>query len=142
MQGGAESVEDDSLKSKADWSPGAKRKLLLVEDDRPTSNALRGILSLRGWDVTVATTVREGVEAVGRERFSAVVLDLMLPDGDGEAVLDELRLKADPEGPAVPAVVTTGVSDAERIEAVSRRGVAVLLRKPIQLSDLLKAIGK
>ena len=123
--------------------PGAKRKLLLVEDDRTTSNALRGILSLRGWYVTVATTVREGVEAVGRERFCAVVVDLVLPDGDGEAVLDELRRRVEGSESSVRAVVATGVSDQGRIEAVSRRGgVAALLRKPIQLSDLLKAIGK
>jgi DNA-binding response OmpR family regulator len=114
-----------------------RRRLLLVEDDRPTYSALRGILSLKGWDVRVATSVREGLEAATDGPYSAVVLDLMLPDGQGEAVLSEFRQRW---GDSAPVVVTTGLSDPPRIEAVSRMGVAAVLRKPIHLADLLGAI--
>jgi two-component system response regulator RegA len=115
-----------------------RRRLLLVEDDRATYTALRGILTLRGWDVRVATSVRDGLDAVQDGPYDALVLDLILPDGNGEAVLAELRRRW---GDAAPAVVTTGLSDAQRIAAVSQMGVAALLRKPIQLSDLLSGIA-
>jgi DNA-binding response OmpR family regulator len=111
-------------------------KLLLVEDDRATYTALRGILTLRGWDVIVATTVAEAMQATSDD-LDAVILDLMLPDGAGETVLERLRAG----GGQFPIAVTTGVSDTNRIAAVQRLGATALLRKPITLSDLLKAIS-
>lgn len=114
-------------------------KLLLVEDDRATYTALRGILTLRGWDVVVATTVAEALAAADAPDLDAVILDLMLPDGQGETVLKTLR-ERDGNG-RLPIAVTTGVSDAQRIANVERLGATVLLRKPIALADLLKAIS-
>jgi two-component system response regulator RegA len=110
---------------------------LLVEDDRATYTALKGILTLRGWDVVVATTVAEGLEALKSE-LDAVVLDLMLPDGDGERLLQELRR----DERRMTVAVTTGVNDARRIAEVERMRPTVLLKKPITLTDLLKAISK
>jgi DNA-binding response OmpR family regulator len=110
-------------------------KLLLVEDDRATYMALKGILSLRGWDVVVATSVAEA-SAVIDEPLDAVILDLMLPDGSGEALLERVRQRS----ATVPVAVTTGVSDAARIAHVQRLAPTVVLRKPIGLADLLKAI--
>ena len=65
-------------------------RLLLVEDDRATYSALRGILNLRGWDVRVATSVAEA-RAILDESVDAVILDLMLPDGHGEGLLPDIR---------------------------------------------------
>jgi DNA-binding response OmpR family regulator len=113
----------------------ARPRLLLVEDDRATYTALKGILTLRGWDVVVATTVAEGLEAI-KSDLDAVVLDLMLPDGEGETVLRQLRREA----PRTPVAVTTGVNDARRIAEVERMRPTVLLKKPIALTDLLNAI--
>lgn len=111
-------------------------RLLLVEDDRATYAALRGILSLRGWDVRVATSVAEARAELG-ESIDAVILDLMLPDGSGEGLLPEIRAQF----PTIPVAVTTGISDGSRIEAVEQMGATALLRKPITLGELLRVIG-
>jgi DNA-binding response OmpR family regulator len=114
----------------------ARPRLLLVEDDRATYSALRGILSLRGWDVRVATTVAEA-RAELIESIDAIILDLMLPDGGGEGLLPEIRAQF----PSIPVAVTTGISDGSRIDAVEQMGATALLRKPITLGELLKVIG-
>ena len=98
--------------------------------------ALRGILKLRGCDVVVATTVAEALDAL-THGLDAMILDLALPDGDGEVVLERLR----GAGGTQPVAVTTGVSDAGRIAAVERLRPTALLRKPITLAELLKVIG-
>ena len=113
-------------------------KLLLVEDDRATYTALRGILTLRGWDVVVATTVAEALDALVHD-LDAVILDLMLPDGRGETVLERLRSQS--EARRMPIAVTTAVNDANRMANVERLGATALLRKPVTLSELLKAIS-
>lgn len=111
-------------------------KLLLVEDDPVTYTALKGILTLRGWDVIVATTVAEAQASLSQP-LDAVILDLMLPDGGGETILEALH----EHHPNVPVAVTTGVSDDERIDSVEKLGATALLRKPITLAELLKVIG-
>ena len=68
----------------------SKPRLLLVEDDRATYAALRGILTQRGWEVVIATTVAEALEAIKSE-LDAIILDLILPDGEGEVLLRQLR---------------------------------------------------
>ena len=113
----------------------SRPRLLLVEDDRATYTALKGILTLRGWDVVVATTVADALEAI-KSDLDAVILDLILPDGGGEVLLQQLRNESRP----VPVAVTTGTTDAQRIADVERLRPTVLLKKPIALTDLLKAI--
>ena len=118
-------------------SPSTRPKLLLVEDDRATYMALKGILTLRGWDVVVATTLAEAQAALeGNSVLNAAVLDLVLPDGGGETVLRQLR---DRSG-EIPIAVTTGIADGERIAALEKLRPTALLRKPIALADLLRAI--
>jgi DNA-binding response OmpR family regulator len=119
-------------------SEANRPRLLLVEDDRATYMALKGILTLRGWDVTVATTLAQARTAVEVEQgLGAVILDLMLPDGHGEELLSQLRsLQAH-----VPVAVTTGIDDSERIAEVERLSPTILLRKPIALAQLIGAIS-
>ncbi len=115
---------------------GPRPRLLLVEDDRATYTALRGILNLRGWEVVVATTLAEARGALA-QAIDAVILDLMLPDGKGEALIQEIRSRSI----TCPVAVTTGVADDERVKHVQTLGATALLRKPIALAELLGVIG-
>jgi DNA-binding response OmpR family regulator len=110
-------------------------RLLLVEDDRATYTAIQGILTLRGWDVVVATTVATARVAMAGP-LDAAVLDLMLPDGAGEQLLAQLRGRF----AGIPIAVTTGVSDPDRLGELRQVGPTSLLRKPISIQDLLQAI--
>src|SRR3954453_22518029 len=95
----------------------ARPRLLLLEDDRATYAALRGILTLRGWDVILATTIAEAREAL-EQPPEAAVFDLMLPDGSADDLVEALRVRA----PDVPIAITTGVSDADRLAAIHLAG--------------------
>ena len=119
-------------------SRSSRPRLLLLEDDRATYTALQGILTLRGWDVVLATTVAQarGALAAADAAPDAAVLDLMLPDGSGDDFVRELRNRA----ADMPIAVTTGVSDPQRLATLGV-GRTVLLRKPVMLTDLLKAIS-
>ncbi|MCA1686598.1 MAG: response regulator, partial [Planctomycetia bacterium] len=61
-----------------------------------------------------------------------LVLDLSLPDGDGELVLRRLRDR----GLRSRVVVATGVVDGKRLESVAALGLDALLTKPIHLADV------
>jgi DNA-binding response OmpR family regulator len=120
-------------------SAPAGRRLLLVEDDLATSSALRSILGRRGWVVDVAGTLAEALSLLDPQRLPAwVMLDLMLPDGDGLTVLRKIRA----DGLDVKVVVSTAASDRQRLDAVSRLAPDLVLCKPIDLSELFGMIGR
>ncbi|HEX2971534.1 MAG TPA: response regulator [Tepidisphaeraceae bacterium] len=109
--------------------------MLLVEDDRLTYDALRAIFRHRGWDVTVATTLADALAAVDSHP-DGIILDLMLPDGDGEAILKKVRRL----GLQTPIVVTTGSNDRARLTYVQSLAPEALLHKPINLADLINKL--
>ncbi len=91
----------------------AKRRLLLIEDDWRTHSALRKIFSRLGWEVHSAMTVSGGLALLSLKP-EAVLLDLMLPDGDGEAVLRQVRSDC----LETKIIVTTGIEDYARLNSV------------------------
>jgi DNA-binding response OmpR family regulator len=109
---------------------------LLVEDDPATGRALGRILGRKGCDVRLAPTLSDARSLLG-EGPDGIVLDLMLPDGDGADLLRQVRS----QGPATRVVVTTGASDPSRLRAVSRLRPDALLTKPIDLDELVRALG-
>ncbi len=105
--------------------------VLLVEDDPTSRRALGTALQRRGWSVCLAATV---AEAKGRLDHGlepdVVLLDLMLPDGDGGDVLRDVRER----GLDAKVAVCTGVADAERLNRVIALGPNAVFTKPLDLS--------
>ena len=58
-------------------------RILLVEDNGSIVLGLKYLLEQEGFDLSVASSVKAGKEAFERERFDLVLMDGMLPDGDG-----------------------------------------------------------
>jgi len=69
----------------------AKRRVLLIEDEESISEPLAAALEREGFAATVAGTVADGVESFRTKNPELVLLDVMLPDGDGRDVLRQIR---------------------------------------------------
>lgn len=121
---------------RASIPPGLSWRVLVVEDDASIAGALRAVLTRRGWDVTTAGTVAEALERLENQPH-CVVLDLMLPDGSGIDVLERVRSRSQ----RVRVVVTTGSNDGALLKQVRQFEPDAVLRKPIDLAELLDALG-
>jgi DNA-binding response OmpR family regulator len=119
-----------------DRHPHARQRhaLLLVEDHDATRRILAKLLQRKGYEVRTAATVSEGLDSLDPEP-DCLILDLMLPDGEGEAVLRRVRDR----GLRTRVVVTTATGDEARLERVRRLGPAALLRKPIEVEEVCRA---
>lgn len=107
-------------------------RLLLVEDDPRLAEMLKSYLGDAGFTVTHAGDGRTAIAAHGRERFDAVILDLMLPDMDGLAVCREIRGAAD-----TAILMLTARGDAmDRILGLEM-GADDYLPKPFEPRELL-----
>jgi two-component system response regulator RegX3 len=79
-----------------------RRKVLLIEDEEAISEPLAAALGREGFDVALAATAAAGLEEFEARPPDLVLLDVMLPDGDGRDVLRRIR-----ESSRVPVVMLT-----------------------------------
>ena len=108
--------------------------LLIVEDHAPTRERLTSLLGRAGWDVRAASSEAEGRAMLDSEP-RCIVLDLMLPDGSGEAILRRVRQAH----PATRVVVATGSGDEARLESVRGLRPEAVVRKPFEMNEMLRA---
>ncbi len=114
MPTGAPAMEEGLLGSLGRLD-GQVRSIAIIEDDPKAALLLRRILQTRGeYRIFEAHGGSEGLEVVRREQPDLILLDLMMPDMDGFAVLEDL--KADDKLRDVPVIVVTAkeLTDAER----------------------------
>src|SRR3954451_6149680 len=113
-----------------------KRRVLIVEDHDMTRAALLDLFRRIGWDVVAVGTVGEGLASLDPPPDCAVV-DLMLPDGEGEAVVRTIKGRGLPTRVAV----CTGTDDPARIQGVRALEPAGLIRKPIDVQGLMAVLN-
>ena len=109
-----------------------KPKILLVDDEPATLIGLTRYLSKEGYTVEEASCLAEAQEAITSHRFHAVILDLILPDGNGIELIRDLRETY----PDTAIVVITGAGDIPTAVEAMRRGADNFLTKPINLAEL------
>jgi len=105
------------------------KRVLVVDDDADLRETFAELLA-QDYDVTTAADGGEALALLGQEAFDAVVLDLMMPNVHGEAVMEELARR----GSAVPVIIATARSDAGEVTA--RLGATDFLIKPFSIADL------
>jgi DNA-binding response OmpR family regulator len=109
------------------------KHVLVVEDDPIASHALSLIFKQLGAIVSVAENVTQGIRQLETESFDWMILDLMLPDGEGTELLSRVRAK----GLATKVVVATASADDRLLSRVRAQQPEGLLRKPTDIRELL-----
>src|SRR5580704_936462 len=112
-------------------------KLLLVEDDRETAAYLKRSLTEAGHAVDQAHEGREGLLLAVGENYDVVVLDRMLPQLDGLAILRTLRA-ANVKTPVLLLTALGGIDD--RVEGLEAGGDDYLV-KPFAFAELLARVN-
>jgi len=112
----------------------SKPRVLVVEDDLDSYQALSKILKHVGYETTSASSLASALELLAADpppRF--IVLDLMLPDGNGKDLLRHVRERNLP----AKVVVLTGSGDRQLLDEVRRLQPDALFSKPLNVPRLL-----
>ncbi len=109
--------------------------MLVVDDEPQIVRGLRVILRNAGYRVEEATTKQEALDAVSVRPPDAIVLDLVLPDGDGVDVATEIRRWSQ-----VPIVVLSAVGDEQQKVRALDAGADDYVTKPFGSEELLARI--
>jgi CheY-like chemotaxis protein len=115
----------------------AKEKILVIEDDEYSRDALAHLLAAEGYEAQSASDGESGLAKAHSMHPDVIVLDLNLPGIDGKAVIQMIR----DDGPLsdVPILVVTGDEDHAGQSAVAL-GADGYLTKPVEFDDLIRAI--
>lgn len=114
----------------------AKRKVLVVEDERINREILGNMLS-KDYEVAYAENGQQAVDILknGSDSFSLILLDLMMPVMSGDKVLDICR--SDQELADIPVIVMTQDEDAE-VTSI-RAGADDFIKKPYNMPEVILA---
>lgn len=116
-------------------------RILIVEDSGPTRELLVRALEAEGAAVTAATRASTGFRHATTAGYDAIILDRMLPDGDGLDLCRRIRS----EGITTPILFLTAMGEVpDRIEGLDA-GADDYLRKPFALAELrarVRALGR
>ena len=114
------------------------QRLLLIDDDRRLTDMVGEYLRRQGYEVTTAGSLGQGRELLERTSPDALVLDLMLPDGDGLDFTRELR--AAPRTRRLPLLMLTARGEPmDRIVGLEI-GADDYLGKPFEPRELLARV--
>jgi CheY-like chemotaxis protein len=111
-------------------------RILLVEDDADSREALCRLLKAQGHRVHPASDFGAALDVVAREAIDLVVSDIGLPGKDGCELMRAIKRLYDLPGIALTAYVSEE-DEARCLEA----GFAHYLDKPVKFSDVLKAVS-
>jgi two-component system alkaline phosphatase synthesis response regulator PhoP len=112
--------------------------ILLVEDEENLHDTLKLNLELENYSVTSAYDGKQALKAIKDEYFDVVIMDVMIPEIDGIAVTETIRLQNN----EVPILILSAKnSGSDRILGL-KKGADDYLTKPFNLEELLLRVSK
>lgn len=118
---------------------GDRLRVLVAEDNATNRKIIAQVLEHGGYEVTLATTGTQAVEALQGTEFDVVILDKYMPGMSGMEVAE--RYIALREEPRAPMIMLTAEATAEAMQQCKAAGMQAFLTKPIDPEMLFETIS-
>ena len=112
------------------------KRVLIVDDEKDVRDILFTVLQQRGIQADCAANGREALDLIAQHPYVVVVLDLMMPEVDGFAVLETLKSAG-----TMPVVLVLTAADQGLIERLDASLIHGLVRKPFEPSEIADGIA-
>ena len=114
--------------------------ILVIDDDIDLCLIVREVLQAEGYGVSVATDGAKGIALQRSQPASLVITDIFMPNMEGIETIRDFRK----EFPGVPIIAMSGggrLKNQGSLFTARELGAAVVLRKPFEMSDLLRSVA-
>src|SRR5208337_3176477 len=115
-------------------------RILLAEDNVVNQVLASRLLEKHGHRVVVASNGRKALEALEKQKFDLVVMDVSMPDMDGFEAVAAIRAREGATGPHLPIIAMTAHAMKGDRERCLAAGMDAYISKPIQPDELFQAI--
>jgi two-component system nitrogen regulation response regulator NtrX len=112
------------------------RRVLVVDDEQSILLTLEGILRDEGWEVALAESGEQGLEAIEVQDPDLLLLDVWLPGMDGIETLERVKTRY----PDLPVVLMSGHGTIETAVRATKLGAFDFIEKPLNLDKVLLAL--
>lgn len=120
---------------------GPKGRVLVVDDEPAIRALVAKIVDRAGYPVDTARDGSEAIEMLASQRYAVAVLDLMMPNIDGYALIEHMKAHVAQR----PAIIVISAGDSASLRRLDGSVVHSILRKPFDidvLGDLIDAAAK
>ncbi len=131
-----DAVANETAKPAVKENIPAERSLLIVEDDHSFLQRLAKALELRGFVVTTAESVADGLLQVEKAAPAFAVVDMRLGDGNGLDVISALKRRR----PDARGIILTGYGNIATAVNAVKLGAVDYLAKPVDADDVVAAL--
>ena len=115
-----------------------RTRILIVEDEPNIIESLSYILRRADFEVTIAANGLEALERLRGTKFSAIILDVMMPGMSGFDVLRQVR--ADRNLSGLPVIVLTAKGQSRDRQTASEAGATEFITKPFSNADIIACL--
>ncbi len=115
-----------------------KKKILLVEDSKPTLNLLNNFFSERGFNVQTASNGKEALNIIRKKPIPLVITDIKMPEMDGIELIEKIKSSY----PMIKVILTTGFVDFKYGLSAFTNGAETIIFKPFDFEKLISAVDK
>ena len=117
----------------------AKKRILVIEDEKMLADGLRKKLEAEGFEVGASTDGKEGYDLAIKTHPDLILLDLVLPTMDGVTILTELRKNG--WGKSVPIIILTNLSRSDLVEKSMKEGASTyLVKTDWKINDVIEKV--
>jgi twitching motility two-component system response regulator PilG len=117
-----------------------KKRVLIIEDEESLLKLETILLTMKGYEVSGASTGKDALEKLSGEAFDLILLDIMLPDIDGYEICH--WIKDHPRHADTPVVMLTARKSAEDQERGAKSGADAYLTKPFKSAMIIEVIER
>jgi DNA-binding response OmpR family regulator len=113
------------------------KRILIIDDEPGISEIVKiALKAIAGWEVLVAASGKEGINMAIAEMPDAILLDLMMPEMDGIATLEEMQTHAVLQ--SIPTILLTAKTQTSEQKQFAELAITGVITKPFKAPDLVQ----
>ena len=107
-------------------------KILVIDDDIQLLRLLRDVFEIEGWRVVTCDSAEACIDAIKVSTFDICIIDLHLPDADGNALIEKLHSTLN-----IPIIAISGFENTIDLAATSQIGADYHMKKPFEPDEIV-----
>lgn len=120
----------------------ATKKVLVAEDSSVIQNLTKKILQFQNFDIAVVKNGKQVLEALEKDDFDVILLDINMPLMDGMECAKQIRALKDSKKANIPIIAITGNAKNYTMEEFKGVGINEYLQKPLNFDSLVNLVKK
>jgi CheY-like chemotaxis protein len=135
-----QTAQGEANMSQASVRPGARRTVLVADDNRDAADTLALLLDMDGYETVVAYGGPQALDSIRQKRPDAAILDIGMPDLDGYEVAR--RIREEESGRSLFLLAITGWGHPDDVARAKAAGFNEHLTKPVDADNVVRLLAQ